>query len=426
MKLVSIVLVVLLLVPSMAAAAPRLAEWTVLVYCVTDNMLWPCVEADLNEMEAAGPGPDLNILVQVHRSRHEASRYRIVADDNLQRLVSPVVGQPAELDSGDHRTLVEFVRWGVAQAPSRRVMLILHGCLGNLGYGAPTTRGDELNGLLILAGLEGVQIHPERKLEQVKLERDWRKRRENGATYMGIREAGRGLAAIHQLLGRKIDIVGCDDSCDMTLEKFAEFRADVGYWIASVGFLPSDDWPYEQILGRLATDPGTDLDTFCRRAVGDFRIAYEPYCQLPYGFGATLSAVNLGTLESLLGQTRDLGQQLYKAVKKREPRYRLLDLRKQTLSFLSSDNLDLPELLRGLTRIDLGNPEIPRIAATVKQTVEQSLLAHWAGGRVYHKAGGISVTVSDFMGDYDRKKYALLAWSVFSRWNKLLDRLMKR
>lgn len=147
---------------------------------------------------------------------------------------------------------------------------------------------------------------------------------------------------------------------------------------------------------------------------------------MPFGFGTTLTAVNLERLDGLLGETRDLGHRLYLVVKKPEYRFRLLDLRRQVLSYLSSDNLDLPELLRGIAGLDLGDRDIPILAGELRKTLEASRVAHWAGGRVYGKAGGISVTVSDFMSDYDRRKYALLRWSTFSRWNRLLDRLAER
>lgn len=399
----------LLLSSTALSADPPPREWLVLVYAVTDDFLSSCVMADLDEMETVGSDAGREILVQFDAGDHRARRHRIEKDDRPGTVTSPVLQWLGEVDPGVAPTLVDFVEWGWKRAPARRVFLVLHGALGNLGYGAPTRK----------------RVRLEKELEEGKLAVELRKERENGARYMGIREMGKALAAIRARIGRPIDVVGCDDSCDMTVEKFVEFRADVAHWIGSVGFLPSDDWPYDRVLAILAEDPFLPTERVCAGVVEAFREAYLPYCELPYGFGATLSAVAMADLDPFVASMTELGERLDRACRKKEHRLAILRLRGKVLSYLSSDNLDLRQFLKGLAALDLGDPELPPLCRRLLDEQERCLLAHWAGGRIYGPACGVSVTVDDWLYGYDREKYRRLKWGRTSRWTSFLIRLAR-
>jgi hypothetical protein len=159
--------------------------------------------------------------------------------------------------------------------------------------------------------------------------------------------------------------------------------------------------------------------------VDEFALSYKAYCQLPYGFGATLTAFNLDNVHQLLSEIKELTVKLYKAVKVKTNRYRILDLRTRTFSLLSSDNLDFYDFMKGLSTLQLGDSEIQKSAQQLAKTMKKAMLAHWAGGRVYYRASGLSITLANWMGDYDLRKYQLLKWSKFSKWDKFMKRVWR-
>ncbi|GAB4424716.1 MAG: hypothetical protein Kow00106_21490 [Anaerolineae bacterium] len=110
------------------------AEWTVMVHVAADNNLELAGLADINEMEAVGSSPAVNILVQVDRSADyvtldgdwtETRRYFIQQDDNPEAITSPVVQNLGETDSGRAESIVDFATWGITTYPAQKYMLIL-------------------------------------------------------------------------------------------------------------------------------------------------------------------------------------------------------------------------------------------------------------------------------------------------------------
>jgi len=110
------------------------AEWTVMIHVAADNNLELAGLADVNEMEAVGSSPAVNILVQIDRSADyvdidgnwtETRRYFIQQDDDPERITSPVVQNLGETDSGRAESIADFATWGITTYPARKYMLVL-------------------------------------------------------------------------------------------------------------------------------------------------------------------------------------------------------------------------------------------------------------------------------------------------------------
>ncbi len=110
------------------------AEWTVMIHIAADNNLELAGLADVNEMEAVGSSPAVNVLVQIDRSAEyvdidsnwtETRRYFIQQDDDPQRITSPVVQNLGETDSGRAESIADFATWGITTYPARKYMLVL-------------------------------------------------------------------------------------------------------------------------------------------------------------------------------------------------------------------------------------------------------------------------------------------------------------
>ena len=393
-------------------------EWLILVYAVTDSVLSETVKADINEMETAGSDENIEILMQLDQNDYNPVRYRIVQDDNPNFIASNIVGHPENEDCGSWKTLDEFAAWGINRSPAKRVVLILHGCLGNLGYGEPI-KDIKLNGNYNIKWA----AH-KFKLDKNKLGMEFSK--ENGARYMGIRQMGFALESISKRLGKKIDLVCLDDSCECSIEKLYEYNNFVNYWAGSAGFLPSDNLPYDLFLANLKSNPQIETQNLAKKAVEAFKKHYTPYCELPYGFGATLTAFKLSDANQLMVALKILSKDLYSLARKRENRIKMLNLREKVLHYLSSDEIDLKQFAEGLIRLRMtDDQEFIENCKLISHLSEKAKLAHWADGRYYKDANGVSIKVSRYLFGYDLKKYQLLKWDDYSRWAKFLVRLGK-
>lgn len=117
-----------------ARQTQTVAEWTVLVHIAADNNLELAGLSDLNELEAVGSSPQVNIVVQIDRSADyvtldgdwtETRRYYVQQDDDPETITSPVVSSPGELDSGSADTIADFAIWGIQTYPANKYMLVL-------------------------------------------------------------------------------------------------------------------------------------------------------------------------------------------------------------------------------------------------------------------------------------------------------------
>jgi hypothetical protein len=127
------------LIPAGAQTAPApsvIADWTILSFLAADNDLEKNAIFDINEMEAAGPAPNVNIIVQLDRPQFgyndgvnnwgEAVRIKIQKDNDRVKITSPVVMKlGSSVNSGDPKTLADFIEWGVKNYPAQRYMLVL-------------------------------------------------------------------------------------------------------------------------------------------------------------------------------------------------------------------------------------------------------------------------------------------------------------
>lgn len=127
------------LVPAGAQTASTpavIADWTILSFLSADNDLEKNALFDINEMEAAGPAPNINLIIQLDRPQFgyndgannfgEAVRIKIQKDNDRVKITSPVVMKlGSSVNSGDPKTLSDFIEWGIKNYPAQRYMLVL-------------------------------------------------------------------------------------------------------------------------------------------------------------------------------------------------------------------------------------------------------------------------------------------------------------
>ena len=111
-----------------------IARWTVMIFMNGDNDLEAWVNGDLNELEMAGSGDGVHLVVQADRHEDystnggdwtDTRRYYITADDSEQVVHSEIVQEMGELDMGIPETLSDFLLWAAGDYPAEHYALIM-------------------------------------------------------------------------------------------------------------------------------------------------------------------------------------------------------------------------------------------------------------------------------------------------------------
>ena len=209
-----------------------LPEWTVIVYSAADDeVLEENMWFDVNEMELTGSNPQMNIVVQLDRYSRaftgdgdwsDTRRFLITQDGDLESIQSPVVESVGEVDTGDPRTLIDFVTWAVQNYPAKKYALILsdHGGGWTGGFSDMSASAySELSIPEIVASLEQI-------------------RQNTGVD--------------------KFELIGFDACLMGQIEVFGSLYPFSNYMVASEEVEPGYGWSYAAWLAQLARNPAMD------------------------------------------------------------------------------------------------------------------------------------------------------------------------
>lgn len=120
---------VLLLVLSALFCACLLADsWNILVYMAADNNLAQNAVQDFNSMESVDLPPGVRVYLQTDLPAENAlsggRRWRL-GHDQTEQIVSTQLANLGAINSGDYRTLNDFIAWGKSQYNAQRQMLVI-------------------------------------------------------------------------------------------------------------------------------------------------------------------------------------------------------------------------------------------------------------------------------------------------------------
>ena len=102
--------------------------WTIMVFMNGKNNVADAAMANVNEMEAVGTTPNVNVVAEggfLKDGKYSVSRYVIGKDDKEEEITSPVVQSFDRLDMGDYKNAVKFVQWAKEKFPAKRYMLVI-------------------------------------------------------------------------------------------------------------------------------------------------------------------------------------------------------------------------------------------------------------------------------------------------------------
>lgn len=374
-------------------------HWTVLLYLAGDNNLEAAGRRDLTELKQVGSNAQLNFVAQFDTmSDRFTRRYYLTARGALDADIVEVL---QETNTGDPKTLLEFVRWGLNTYPAEHIALILwnHG-LGwkddDIYARAQAPDADAPRSLV-----RGIQS---RRIGHALFASSIRRALEYPAAVRGILfddtskdfldnlELESVLAQIARERGRKIDLLGFD-ACLMNMIEIAnQVSGSAHYMVGSQEIEPARGWSYDRLAHLLAHAPETTPAQLAAEIVHQYGAYYREH---PAPFALTLSALRLDTIAELVARINAWAETLVRLTARRAFVERtLLPTLRAVQKFRDEQYIDLyhfAELIRNTT----DDAQLAQNAAAIAEHLtpkgHAAVLANdQVGGATAH-AHGISI-----------------------------------
>ena len=247
-------------------AAP--AEWTILIYMAADNDLEGPALVDLDEIEAGIPEQDVNVIVMIDRSSgyseelgdwHDSRVLRLKPHRERGTVDLEELVRIGEVNTGDPKTLTEFIQYGLGQFPARRYGLIMWDHGG--GWQSMASDDDLGNG--------------------------------DGHDSLTTPELSQALRAAVPP-GFKFDLIGFD-MCLMAQLEVAYEMAEFGkFMVASEAIEPGYGWPYHFLLPEFSNVQNTPRDL-----ASNIVKRYGEYAENEAERVATQSAIDLSQIQNV-------------------------------------------------------------------------------------------------------------------------------
>lgn len=357
-----------------------MAEWTFMVYLNGDNNLEPYAIRDFLEMAQVGSTRKVNIVVQFDRAPADSSSHvadyggwtqtlRFLVRRNMTPTVSNAAQDIGEVNMGDGTILKEFVQWARLKYPAKRSMLVVwdHGQGWRVRQAVSLVgRIEGVEGDLTPEALQQAEAQKARVVEEHKgkiaslapkarsMTTEQRLTIAPGHAingpikYCSIDEtSGDHLYnreiqdALRAALGRqKLDVVGFDACLMAMVETAYALRQNASYGVFSEEVEPGDGWDYNDVLGKLVTNPTMRGEDFAKEIVKAYATHYGPNSP------TTLSAMNLAPSDGLAVTLDSFASALKTALGDTVERTKIRQARDACVPFGASYNLHGVDILK--------------------------------------------------------------------------------
>ena len=383
------------------AAAPAQKEWTLLVYLNGHNNLDSFGALNINQMEQVGSTKDINVVGQWASEANAAQTKRLLVkkDSDTNTVSSPVVQNMGKVDMGDYRTLVEFVKWGVANYPAKHYFIDVwdHGS----GWHAIQARA------LAMANAPGSRLFSGFQPMDVSWDED-------SGNHITTAQLGQAMTESAKIIGHKVDLYA-SDACLMAMAEVAnEMSESVEVYAGSEEVEPAAGWPYDTVLKRWAAKP-----TATAAEVG--AILADEYVK-SYNGGengnsdATYSVFDLSKLSALSDAVTAFGTKLQHLDK--DGRKAILDAAGKSTSFDYSDYVDLGDFL---AQVDNTRALDKNVVAAVRSAANDFVVANHVTTK-FAKAKGVSFWLPTSMDTFNSygDQYKAMKFDQITHWSDAL------
>ncbi len=360
-------------------------NWTFMVYMCGDNNLDGALVEDLNEMEAVGSTDNVSVVALLDRyGSGNSNIYYVTQDTNTNNITSPIVTGPfgtSEVNMGNPQTLVEFVKWAIANYPANHYALVLsdHGS------------GWRIN-LTPRTPFKGICFDETSSNDRIT-----------------TGELGNALAQIKTETEITLDIAGFD-ACLMQMAEIASpIKNSASIMVGSEEVEPGDGWPYDLILTYLTSNPASTPQALAIDIVNQYQSFYDSH-----GTGIeTMSALNLGSTATLEGNLNTFANSMVASGQWQ----RVVTARTPSESFYDDDYIDLYHFAQNVKTVS-NNATVQGNAQAVMDTIANTVIAE-GHGTFHPNAHGLSIYYplsGSIDPNYSGLSFASGTWDEFLGW----------
>lgn len=388
-KKLSVVIVILAFLASFSSTAALAAgsekaakKWTFMVFLNCDNNLDRFGIVDLQEMEKAGLSCDVNIVVQIDRAKMPARRYDVTnraadAAPDDWGLRSKRVADIGEVDMGDHRELVKFVKWSKDNYPAEKYILVIW------NHGA----GWREKG----AALKGISYDDQSK---------------NHITTVQLGEA---MTQINGVLGKPVDILAFDACLMQMMEVVYEIRENARFMVGSEESEPGDGWPYDLICPPLVQNPSMSPEELAK-------LIPQAYAQSYPKKATTQSALDCSKADEMTEAVSEFAAAIsaYFAANNGEA-YAVKKLIDNVQKYSFREYIDLAHFVERMlerTKDSAVRETGEKVLAVLGRFVIQNCMTGSTPGWTLHSNGlSIYFPQENFNNDYSKLKFSAFRWN---------------
>lgn len=430
-------------------------RWTWMVYMAGDNgkvfeqlkgkqrLMAPMEEQgyqDIQEMEAVGSTDEVAILVQFDTLSDREHTYRIyIRPNSEERIIENI----PEQNTGDPRSLRDFIVWGIEHYPAQHYAVILwnHGTgwkeddiyafARNRGVQLKASddevrslsRNTRLSSAFFLSSILDVMQLDDGESRAIAFDDSSLDFLDNAKLQQAFREA-------QEQTGQKVSLIGMDACLMSMVEVVYQLRANANYMVGSQEVEPLSGWPYTAILGSLTSGSGMTPEALAKLIVQKYGRYYEEDSRgsLPQ---ITQSATNLMMVDKLSEAVSRLASVLRQLLVEKDFKVEnaLSYAKRKVVRFRDKDCVDLYDFLKILRDEYTGDSNelttvLDEVIDLMSLEIESKLVvANVTSGLRFSRVKGLSI-YSPFKGYskfYDRSDFASCGWGEFIQVHNNVD-----
>ena len=380
-------------VTSFAAAQPAAEkEWTFLLFLNGHNNLSSYGDMNIKDMEKSGSTDQVNLVVDWGTARDNINRRLLVQKStNPSKVTSPTLMETKDVDMGDYKNLVDFVRWGVENFPAKHYFVAVwnHGS------------GWNFREMRIKSG--GMPI----TINDISYD-------DNSGNRITTEELGIAMGQIKQIIGRNIDIYGSDACLMQMIEVANEMKDSVDYFVGSQDLEPGEGWPYETFMKAWTQKPTTTPAELSISLSKEYLKAYSRGGV--YGENdVTFSALDMSKLNDLNASITQLVTHLKSLDAASIKKIKMAAANSQ--EFYTADFKDLGDFLKRVEALPIRTDK--ELFAQIKGNLSNLVLTSDNSKSSFANATGLSVWIPGYKSS-DMQRYSGLAFDKVTQWSTLL------
>lgn len=379
-------------------------KWTILNYIAADNNLTEFQIKNINDMEAVGSDENTHILtfIDVGPETKEGvdfkggRLYHITQDNDPKKINSRLLKDYGSLvNSGDYKTLRDFIVYTVKNYPSEHIALFLN----DHGGGFTGGMSDDSQG---------------------------------GS--MSVPDLRKALEEAQKITGKKITILGFDACLMGELEVAYELKNCADYLLASEENEDGNGWPYTPILGnKVLPQVIKALQEELKNS--SFKITENPselarkvveVCSRHQDDIPTFAASDLTKIDGLKSAINQFAEAIIKTTEKET----VLEAVKTAENygggwFPYSDIHDLGHLAENISS-KTKDPKLKTAADNVSAALKKVVIANESHPIKHPNSQGLSIYAPRKQSDYMEKTYEALAFASDTKWDEALKSVMAK